>query len=233
MKQFRVVMFDVDDTLLSFQGYVQESMKEGFKLFNIAKYEDWMYPVFTKTNDMLWRRIEDGTLTFEELKNIRWTMVFKEIGVDFDGVFFEKWFRDRLFSNAILEDGAIDVLEYLKGKYMLCVVSNGPYDQQINRLKIGGLDKYFSHVFISGKVGHQKPSKEFFDVCFNEIKETDIPDLKPEDVIIVGDSMTADIAGGKHYGLSTCLYAYYKEPDRDFDLVDYKIKNLSEIKNVL
>lgn len=233
MNNYKVILFDVDDTLLSFQGYVRQSMEEGFEHFHLGKFEEWMFPVFTKTNDKLWRQIEDGSLTFEELKRIRWAMVLKEIGIDFDGVTFETYFRDRLFYNAILEEGAVEILEYLKERYMLCVVSNGPYEQQINRLKIGGLDKYFSHIFISGKVGYSKPTKEFFDCCFKEIKENEIPDLEPKDVMIVGDSMTADIGGGKAYGLKTCLYTWYKEPTGDLSIVDYKIKRLSELKNIL
>ncbi len=233
MNNFKVILFDVDDTLLSFQGYVKQSMKDGFEHFNLGKFEDWMYPVFTNINDKLWRQIEEGTLAFEELKRIRWSMVLKEIGIDFDGVTFETYFRERLFYSAVLEEGTVEILEYLRGRYMLCVVSNGPYEQQINRLKVGGLDKYFSHVFISGKVGYSKPTKEFFDCCFKEIKEKEIPDLKPEEVMIVGDSMTADIGGGKAYGLKTCLYAYYKEPKNDTSIIDYKIKRLLELKKFL
>lgn len=232
-KTFKVVLFDVDDTLLSFQGYVQESMKVGFEHFGLKQYEEWMYKVFTNTNDKLWRQIEDGTLTFEELKKTRWNMVFQELGIDFDGIIFEAWFRDRLFYNAILEEGAIEILDYLKERYALCVVSNGPYEQQVNRLKVGKLDKYFKHVFISGKVGHQKPTREFFDVCFKEMKEAGMPDLKPEEVFIVGDSMTADIGGGKAYGLETCLYTKYKEPHGDLSLIDHSVKNLLEIKELL
>lgn len=233
MQNFKVILFDIDDTLLSFQGYVKQAMKDGLEHFNLGKFEEWMYPIFTRTNDKLWRQIEDGTLTFEELKRIRWAMVLKEIGIDFDGVTFETYFRDRLFYSAVLEEGAVEILEHLKERYMLCVVSNGPYEQQINRLKVGNLDKYFSHVFISGKVGHSKPTKEFFDCCFKEIRECDFPELKPEEVLIVGDSMTADIGGGKAYGLKTCLYTRYKEPEGDLSTIDHKIKELVELKNIL
>jgi len=233
MKKLRVVLFDIDDTLLSFQGYVKESMRSGFEYFHLRKYEDWMYQVFTKTNDKLWRQIEEGTLTFEELKKIRWAIVLKELGIDFDGVAFEKYFRDRLFYSAVLEEGAIDILEYLKERYVLCVVSNGPYDQQVNRLKVAGLENYFSKAFISGKIGHQKPTKEFFDVCFEDIKKYCVPDLKPEEVIIIGDSMTADIAGGKAYGFETCLYARYNEPQGDRTSVDHRINILLQLKEFL
>lgn len=233
MNNFKVILFDVDDTLLSFQGYVKQSMKEGLEHFNLGKFEEWMFPVFTRINDKLWRQIEDGSLTFEELKRIRWAMILKEIGIDFDGIAFETYFRERLFYSAVLEEGAVEILEYLKEHYMLCVVSNGPYEQQINRLKVGGLDKYFSHMFISGKVGHSKPTKDFFDCCFKEIKENEIPDLKPEEVMIVGDSMTADVGGGKAYGLKTCLYTHYKEPTADLSAIDYKIENLLELKSIL
>ena len=73
----KAVFFDIDNTLLSFDKYVVETMKSGFKRFGIAEYTDEMYDVFTKINVKLWQDIEKGELTFEELKRTRWNIVFK------------------------------------------------------------------------------------------------------------------------------------------------------------
>ncbi len=64
----KVIFLDVDDTLLSFDGYVREAMQTGFEKFGLLPYEDWMFSVFTENNDALWRKIEDGDLTLEELR---------------------------------------------------------------------------------------------------------------------------------------------------------------------
>ena len=72
--------------------------------------------------------------------------------------------------SAVPVDGAKRSLKYLyEKKYCLCAASNGPYDQQINRLKSADMLKYFTHCFVSETVGADKPSRQFFDGCMKEL----------------------------------------------------------------
>ena len=230
----RVVFFDVDNTLLSFSGYVEETMKSGFARFGLPPYEASMFPVFEKINNGLWKRLEEGTLTFEELIEIRWNLIFKALGISFDGKTFEDYFRSQLFESAVLEPGAVEILDYLKKRYILCVASNGPFEQQVNRLRIGKLHDYFSHFFISEKIGAPKPKAEFFDYCFRELHESGLADLLPEEVMMVGDSLSSDIAGGKAYGLKTCLYDRNPDVNRENAVsADYAVTGLTDIRNIL
>ena len=114
----KAVFVDIDNTLLSFTEYVKSAMRDGFSEFDIGEYTDESFAIFTRINDGLWRRIEQGTLTLEELKKIRWNLIFSELGIDYDGVAFEKYFRDKLNFSAIHEDGAREMLEYLSKKYL-------------------------------------------------------------------------------------------------------------------
>ena len=225
----RVVFIDVDNTLLSFSGYVRESMKNGFALFGLPPYEESMFDVFNRVNGGLWKQLEQGTLTFEELIRIRWNKVFEALNIVCDGVAFEDYFRKQLFTSAVPEPGAMEMLEYLRGKYTLCVASNGPYEQQVNRLRVGGMKDYFSHFFVSEKIGASKPSKAFFEACFKELHESGMPDLTPQETIIIGDSLSSDIAGGKAYGMHTCLY----HPKGAADGADHVITSLTDITGIL
>ena len=229
----KAVLIDIDDTLLSFSGYVKEAMKEGFSRFGLKPYTDDMFPVFEKINNSLWRQIERETLTLEELKERRWNLIFKELGIDFDGIIFENYFREKLFYSAVPEDGAFDLLNYLSGKYTLCVASNGPYEQQMNRLKAGKMENYFSYFFISSQIGAQKPGRQFFDYCFNILRKEKYPGLIPGEMMIIGDSISSDISGGKNYGMLTCLYLKNSSPDYDNSGADYAVSSLAEIKNIL
>ena len=229
----KVVLIDIDNTLLSFTGYVKEAMKEGFSFFGLKPYTEAMFPVFKSINDSLWEQIEQGTLTFEELEKCRWNLIFKELGIDFDGMTFEEYFREKLYYSAIPEDGAEDLLKYLSRKYTLCAASNGPYEQQINRLKIGKMDKYFAFCFISSRIGAQKPSRQFFDHCFSVLRETEHPELEPEEAIIIGDSISSDISGGRDYGMHTCLYQKNGNSERSDHGAEHVVGSLSEIKRIL
>ena len=229
----RVVFLDIDNTLLSFSGYVKEAMRDGFHLFGLPEYEESMFAVFEKINNGLWKQLERGELTFEKLIEVRWNRIFEALGISCDGIAFEKYFREKLHNSAVPEPGAIELLEWLYSRYALCVVSNGPYEQQMNRLRVGKMDGYFTDFFISSRVGAQKPSAEFFDFCFSALREKGFDGLCPEDVMIIGDSVSADIIGGKEYGMHTCLYAPGNEKAGEPSPAEYTVKSLAEIIRVL
>ena len=98
--------------------------------------------MFHRENNKLWRRIEEGTLTFPELEKIRWNNVFAALDMDFDGVVFEKYFRTALHESAIPVNGARELLEALRGRYLLAAASNGPYEQQLHRLALALPKRY-------------------------------------------------------------------------------------------
>ncbi len=226
---FRAIFIDIDNTLLSFDGYVKQTMKEGFEKFGICEYNDGMFDVFTSINDAFWRRIEDGTLTFEELMKIRWNTIFDSLGIVYDGVAFEKFFRSRIFTSAIPMGSAFELLDHLKSRYVLCAASNGPYEQQVNRLKVGGMYDYFDHFFISGDIGYQKPTKEFFDECFVRLNAGRSARISPSETLMIGDSLTSDIRGGKNCGMKTCFYNFKSRPVPDDIKPDYCVTDLKEI----
>lgn len=202
----RAIFIDIDNTLLSFDKYVKQTMKEGFAKFGLKPYEPYMYDVFTQENNSLWQEIEAGTLTFAELEKVRWNRIFASLEIDFDGITFEKYFRAKLYDSAIPEPGALDLLKRLSRNYILCVASNGPYLQQCHRLEVGGMKEFFSYFFISEKAGASKPSKDFFDYAFAKLNRDREKPILPAETIIIGDSLSSDIGGGRAYGMKTCFY---------------------------
>lgn len=228
----RAVLLDIDDTLLDFDGYVKQSMRDGFAHFSLGEYDEEMFSVFKKINTSLWHRLENGEISFEELKRVRWSMVFNELGIDFDGVCFEDFFRKALYYSAIPVDGARDLLCYLSKRYPLYTASNGPYEQQMNRLKVGGLDSFFQGHFISERVGFSKPSYEFFDHCYCHVK-AQIPEIMPDEIMMIGDSLTSDMKGAKAYGMQTCYFDKKMAGNVACERYDYYVSNLSDMKEIL
>ncbi len=229
----KVILFDIDNTILSFDEYVKESMKNGFNKFGIGVYKEEMFDVFTKVNNNLWHAIEKGELNFAKLQKIRWNMIFERLGITADGEAFEKYFREYLFNSAIHVDGAVELLKYLYGKYVLCVASNGPYLQQVNRLKVGGILPYFTDLFISEEMGCTKPSKEFFATCIERLNSKSEEKILPCEVMIIGDSLTSDMLGGMQFGMQTCFYnPNSKLVPEEIDLT-YNVTSLKEIKDIL
>lgn len=226
MKKYKIIFIDIDNTLLDFNACAKQAMMESAIEMNISLPDD-ILTTFLPINNSLWARIEQGTLTLDGLHQVRWNMVFSALGICGDGPSFEKLFKKNLFYTAVKVDGAKELLEYLSKKYIVCAASNGPYEQQEYRLKKAGLLEYVSKIFVSERAKVSKPSKLFFDYCFENLKG-----FKPEDALMLGDSISADIIGAKNYGMDTCWFDYYAT-DKTSPFADYKITNLLDIKNIL
>ncbi len=221
------LLFDIDNTLLDFHKCAWESMQRGFDAWGIA-YDDKTYSIYQSVNDPLWRQIEAGTLTLDGLKQIRWAQIFAKMGIDKDGAAFEEVFRKHLHESCQPVTGAYEILEYLAPKYRIYTASNGPYNQQIHRLELADMAKFMSGNFISEQLGFQKPTKEFFHACFKVLG-----DVPKENVLIIGDSLTADIKGGRDYGIQTCWYNHNHVERGQAVEADYIIESLAELKNIL
>ena len=233
----RVLFIDIDNTLLDFDGYVRETMKKGFREFGLKPYTEEMFPVFRRINTELWQEIEEGKLTLAELTKIRWSRILETLNIDFDGIRFEDYFREGLFHSAIPIDGAMEMLSYLEKRYLLCAASNGPYEQQRNRLKKAGMDPFFSHFFISERIGVSKPAEAFFTRSIRELNEDltrrSEPPAGPDEIMIIGDYLTSDMAGGQKSGLKTCLFDRERKYKKEDLAVDHIICDLREVSSIL
>ena len=233
----RALFIDIDDTVLDFVGYVKETMRTGFSKFGLPEYEPWMYDVFHRENGELWRALERGELTFEDIKNNRWNRIFAALGVKGDGHAFEDYFRVCLHDSGILIPEAKEALECLSERYLLFAASNGPEDQQRNRLKVAGIDDLFVDVFTSGGLGASKPTKEFFDACIERVncytEQNGIRQLTKEEILMVGDSLTSDMSGAVEYGLKSCLFDPSGQLFGKLPGVDYEITCWNDMKEIL
>lgn len=208
----KAIFIDIDNTLLDFDAYVRESMSAGFARFGLRPYEPWMYDIFVRENDKLWQAIERSELTFARLQEIRWNTVFRALGIEADGIAFERYFREALHESAIPVPGAHELLEQLHGRFLLCAASNGPYAQQVHRLELSDMRKYFDYLFISEKIGVSKPSRAFYDAAFAELNAGRAEPIRPCETLMLGDSPTSDMAGGLQYGMRTCFFR--RHPDK-------------------
>lgn len=221
-----VVFIDIDDTLLDFTKCANDAIKSACNKFGVP-YTTTLVDTFHPINLDLWHRLEKKEVTKEKLFDTRFQIVFDKLGIKADGIAFETAFRENFHESAILVDGARDLLEYLRSKYKMYVASNASMHQQTNRMKRAELDGYIDGYFVSEEIGFPKPQKEFFDACFKAL-----PDVKPQDVVMIGDSLSADIKGACEYGLKTIWYNHRNEPTSDVKC-DYIVSRLSEVKNIL
>lgn len=222
----KIIFFDVDGTLIDFSIYATHFLERACARHGLPFSQELVRSLL-ETNDELWQEIEKGTLTRDELHRIRFSVAFGKVGITpARPDVIEAEFRKEIFDAADAFDGAKETLGYLAEKYTLCVASNAPLDQQTFRLKKAGLLSYFAHVFTSGELGSDKPSKEFWDKIFSRLG-----DIKPCETVLVGDSPTADLTGGNAYGIKTCWFNDGGKRKERYPC-DYEIHNLRELKKL-
>jgi 2-haloacid dehalogenase len=114
----------------------------------------------------------------------------------------------------------------LHGRYHLTLITNGLADVQYPRLQKSGLATYFDTIIVSDEIGVAKPDPAIFDHTFERLQRP-----SKETVLIIGDSLTSDMAGGRSYGIDTCWYNPNGKT-ADFDLT-YEISELSQLRHIL
>ena len=223
----KILLIDLDNTLIDFNECARHSIINAFEELGFT-YTENVFKTFIEENVKIWKRLEKGEITKPQLRANRWNIILGKLGIDFDGTVLEKMFENGVANHACPVEGAHDLLDYLQGKYKLYIVSNGFRFVQESRLKIGNFEKYFDGVFVSEDIGIPKPAKEFFDYCFENINHP-----PKDDVILIGDSITADILGGINYGIDTIWFNKNNEPLPENINPTYTVNTLNEIKNIL
>lgn len=221
------VLLDIDNTLLDFNKSAKETIKCAFNALSLEFYEE-VFDTFLRVNDSLWAKIEQKTMTRQELHRVRWGLIFDELKIDADGAEMERLFLSNLENYAIPVDGALDLVDYLAKKYKLYTASNAPHAQQIKRLTLSNIMPYISGILNFETQGINKPQKQFFAQCAKAMQP-----VKNDEVVFIGDSLSADMKGGKSVGFTTVWFNYEGKDVVPPDTCDYTVKSLSEIKNIL
>lgn len=198
--RYSVVLIDLDDTLLDFGAASRFSLHrltEGCgRPISAEEAED-----FESINAECWRMLERGELTRDQLSRRRFDIFFEKIGIKADPLEANARFRAGLADSAVLIPGALELCRGLHEMCGLYLISNGFVDTQKKRISAAGLDRYFHGVFTSQGVGYTKPDPLFFRAVFDSIGHE-----KESETVVLGDSLTSDMAGGHAYGLDTCWF---------------------------
>ena len=146
-----------------------------------------------------------------------------------DGKQADVTFRDELAKAPIKHfDSTLETIDRLAQNNKLYIVTNGVTDTQKRRIAQLQFKDIFDGVFISEETGYQKPMIEFFDYVFEKIGKD-----KRKSTIIVGDSLTSDVLGGKNAGIATCWFNVRNKKNNSGINPDYEIKSLHELVDLI
>lgn len=218
--RYDVVLIDIDDTLFDFRQSSFEALERAFARRNVSfTWADM--PAYEVYNDRLWRAFERGEIPKPLIFTERFRLYFAECGLDLDPADFNHDYLLYLAEGYAFMPHCRELLEALHEKCKVYVVTNGDTFAQESRIARSGLAHLFDGVFISEQLGCRKPEKVFFDRVFSIIGD----ELRSR-AILVGDSLSSDMQGGRNAGIATCYYGRAENAD---DRCDYVIGDLLEL----
>lgn len=224
---YKYLLFDLDNTLLDFDAAELRSLQKTFSKFNVPITLENISN-FKSINKKYWEMFERKEITKSELIIKRFDDFFKTIGgfSNLDPREVNCFYLCSLTDEAEEMPYANYVLSNLEDKYEIVIVTNGVKDTQIKRIQKSSFFNKISKIYISETIGVQKPEKGFFDYIFNDLNIQD-----SNEVLLIGDSLSADIIGGLNYGIDTVWYNYNKKESNI--LPKYVISDLRDLLKIL
>lgn len=199
---YKHLFFDLDHTIWDFEANSRLTLSELYESMNLLERGVHDFDLFHKNyllhNDKLWDRYRKGYIKVDELrwKRMWLTMLDFKIADEPMARKMGEIFLDLLPTRKLLFPGTIEILDYLVEKnYQLHLITNGFEKTQHSKLQNSGLDKYFIEVITSEGSNSLKPHKEIFDYALQRTN------AKPEQSIMIGDSIEADILGAMNAGI--------------------------------
>jgi len=228
MHPFKVILWDIDGTLLDFHKAESAAIHTLFRKFGLGECTDEMLASYKAINITYWQKLERGELTKPQVLIGRFHDFFKKYDLDIScAPAFNEAYQLALGDTVHYFDGALETVQAMQGKILQCAVTNGTAVAQHKKLAVSGLDKLLDHFFISDEIGIEKPNIGFFDAVWAKLGSYD-----PADVLIVGDSLTSDIKGGNNAGIRTCWFNPNGAPLPQDLRIDYDIRQIPEVLKI-
>lgn len=226
--KYELILFDADETLFDFKKSERYAFMKSLDDFKINFDKEECMKIYHEINTVIWKEFEEGKITSDKLKVERFNRLFKRLSVEKDAVEFSKIYMKHLSEASFIYKEAFEVLDYLKDKYRLAIITNGLLDVQHKRIRESEIGHYFENIIISDEIKIAKPSVEIFNYTLDKLNFKD-----KSKVLMIGDSLSSDIRGGINAEIDTCwLNVDNKEVPQDMNIT-YIINNILELKNII
>ncbi|AHM61851.1 had superfamily (subfamily ia) hydrolase, tigr02254 [Flammeovirgaceae bacterium 311] len=230
---YKYLFFDLDHTLWDHNANSEETLRELYQKYSLEQIGNFCSDSFCQTfdtiNRQLWSLNEAGEMGREELRSQRFVRVLEALGStshpEWVTVGLDRDYMSICPAKPGLLPYAREVLEYCHKRFPMYVLTNGFSDVQDIKLKAAGIEHFFDGIYTAEDAGAAKPSTIFFDYVLKKIN------AKPQDCLMVGDNLKADIIGAASAGIDSVFYNPYR---RKYNIpVQRDIHCLSELLKIL
>ena len=221
------IFFDLDHTLWDFETNSDNTFEFILKRNNIqvdlSEFKERYRPI----NRKYWKLFREDKVTKSNLRYARLKETFDEMNYQIEDSEINLLAIEYItylsqYNN--LFEGAIEVLEYLKVKYELHIITNGFEEVQFKKLENSNLLPFFNQIITSEKIGVKKPNPKIFQYALH------ISNAKPSESFMIGDNLEADIFGAKNVGMHT-IFCKFNGEESPRDMLS--VSKLEQIKSFL
>ena len=221
------VFFDLDHTLWDFEKNSALAIETIFKKHAIDVDLNLFLSHYIPINMKYWEWYRVDKITQYELRLGRLKDTFVLLNYEIDDekiIFLSEEYIEYLPKFNHLFDGAITILDYLKPKYNLHIITNGFQEIQGNKLRNSNIGHYFKTITNSEMAGVKKPNPKIFEYALALAK------AQKQSSIMIGDCIDADVNGALNFGMEAILFNIYSSKTHKNIK---QVSHLLELKNYL
>lgn len=197
---------DADDTIFDFQAAFRAAIQKTFLECGLP-FSEKTVEVYHTINESLWRRLERGGITKDELLSLRFSAVLEELSLSYDDKILTQAYMENLAFCSVLIDGAEDFLKELSSLGDIYFITNGFSKVQRSRMAKFEMQRYAKGIFISEEVGFEKPDLRFLERVLPQVKN-----FQAEKTFVIGDGLPSDILLAERAGLKSIWFNPKKKP---------------------
>ena len=220
------IFFDLDHTLWDFQKNSSLTFDYLLKKYKIDIDLSTFLKIYIPINFSYWKLYRDEKITKQFLRHNRLKSTFEKLNLDIKAKIIDQISDDYVLSlpnNNFLIKNGIFILDYLKQKYKLHVITNGFTEVQNKKIINSNLKKYFAFIIDSETVGVKKPNIKIFKYAL------EVSNANPENCLMIGDNLEADILGAINAGFNAIHFNNNNEPIHNHCMIIDDLKNLKEV----
>ena len=221
------IFFDLDHTLWDFEKNSALTFEKILREHQVDIDVPKFIKVYIPSNLSFWKLYREEKISKEELRYQRLKTVFDALDFQISDakidLLADAYIAHLPFNNHLLPN-TIDILDYLRPKYRLHIITNGSQDIQDKKLKNANIYRYFDQIINAEMAGVKKPNPIIFKLALEKAGTA------PEKSLMIGDSLEADILGALASGFHALHFNGHNGPQHENCEM---IHDLCEIKNFL
>ena len=231
VSKYKHIFFDLDRTLWDFDAAAEVAFERIYEKYNLKSLgipnAHEFHEVYHPLNEQLWVLYRADKITKDYLNRTRFVQPLEHYGIH-DVELADHLSEDYVYWSpriVRLVPGTMELLDYLKPKCHLHLITNGFQEVQHTKLSGSGLEPYFETLTVSEEVGVKKPNPEIFHYALRKAHAI------AEESLMIGDEMAVDIDGARTVGMDTLLFNPKGEKVEGYRT--YEVHGLLEIKELL